>query len=66
MRIRRSTDLLTVKEVAQKLHLHPNTLRKMTKDGDLPAYKFRRRIVYRKDDVDALINSLEEYQPCGS
>lgn len=66
MKSQGSTDILTVKETAKKLKLHPNTLRKMTKDGEIPAYKFRRRIVYRKDDVDALINSLEVYQPCGS
>ena len=64
--LRPSTNILTAQKAAQKLNIHRNTLRKMTKDGEIPAYKFGNRIVYRQDDLDALIESLEVYQPCGS
>jgi excisionase family DNA binding protein len=67
MKIQRpSTNILTVQQAAQKLNVHRNTLRKMTKAGEIPAYKFGKRIVYRQDDLDSLIEGLEVYQPCGS
>ena len=57
-------ELLRVKEAAQKLKLSVETLRRMTKAGEIRAYKFRNRIVYRQDELDSLIESLEVYQPC--
>ncbi len=42
--------VLTLKEVAQRLKLHPNTLRRYAKEGKLPAMKFGR--VWRIEEKD--------------
>ncbi len=44
--------MLTVKEVARLLHVHPNTLRRWSKDGRIKAYRIAprgdRRFEYRE------------------
>lgn len=42
--------VLTLKEIAEKLKLHPNTLRRYIKEGKLPAMKFGR--VWRVEEED--------------
>ncbi len=39
--------MLTVNEVAHLLHVHPNTVRLWSKNGDLKAYRIGRRGDYR-------------------
>ena len=46
--------VLTLKEVADRLRLHPNTLRRYIKEGKLAAMKFGR--VWRVEEKD-----LEEF-----
>jgi excisionase family DNA binding protein len=36
-------DMLTVREVARLLHVHPNTLRRWTSDGRIKAYRINAR-----------------------
>ncbi len=37
------SDMLTVREVAQLLHIHPNTLRRWTNNGRIKAYRITPR-----------------------
>jgi excisionase family DNA binding protein len=39
----RMGNMLTVREVAQLLHIHPNTLRRWTNNGTIKAYRITRR-----------------------
>jgi excisionase family DNA binding protein len=39
----RRDGMLTLKEVAQLLHVHPNTLRRWSKDGRIQAYRIAPR-----------------------
>jgi excisionase family DNA binding protein len=52
-------DMLTIREVARLLHVHPNTLRRWSDDGRLKAYRITSRgdRRFRQQDV---INLLEE------
>ncbi len=52
-------DMLTIREVAKLLHVHPNTLRRWSDDGRLKAYRITSRgdRRFRQQDV---INLLEE------
>jgi len=49
--------VLTLKEVAERLKLHPNTLRRYAKEGKLPAMKFGR--VWRIEEKD-LVKFISE------
>ena len=50
-----STDrLLTVGEVAERLHVHPITVRRMIKAGRLPVVRIGRAVRLREKDVLAL------------
>ena len=44
------TAVLTLREIAERLKLHPNTLRRYAKEGELPAMKFGR--VWRVSEED--------------
>jgi excisionase family DNA binding protein len=37
------SDMLTVREVAQLFHIHPNTLRRWSNDGRIKAYRITPR-----------------------
>jgi excisionase family DNA binding protein len=39
----RRDDMLTVTEVARMLHVHPNTLRRWSKDGRIQSYRIAPR-----------------------
>ena len=39
----RSDGMLTLKEVAELLHVHPNTLRRWSKDGRIQSYRIAPR-----------------------
>jgi excisionase family DNA binding protein len=41
--VARKNGMLTLKEVAQILHVHPNTLRRWVKDGRIQAYRIAPR-----------------------
>ena len=56
----RSMDgLLTVSEVADLLHVHPNTVRQWSDSGILKAYRFgyRRDRRFRPEEIEKFINS---------
>ena len=56
------TNMLTVREVSQLLHVHPNTLRRWSDAGRLKAYRITPRgdRRYRRDDVVSLLEECNK------
>lgn len=54
------SDWLTLKDVRAQLGIAPNTIRKLIRDGDLPAYQIKgvRGPRFKQADVDALISPI--------
>lgn len=52
----RSDDLMTRKEVAQKLKIDLSTLNTWTKDGKLTPHKISRRVYYKKSENPEHLN----------
>ncbi len=53
--------LMTVEEVAAYLQLQPETIRAMTRRGELPGFKVgSRRLRFRKADIDAWLESRKK------
>jgi excisionase family DNA binding protein len=54
--------MLTVREVARILHVHPNTLRRWTNDGRLRAYRITSRgdRRYKREDIARFLAELSE------
>jgi excisionase family DNA binding protein len=51
-----NTELLTAQEVAERLSVHVESVRRWTRRGELPAVRLPSgRYKYRADDVDAMI-----------
>src|SRR3990170_6194313 len=50
-----SEALLTVQEVAERLRMHPITVRRLIKAGRLPALRLGRSVRVRESDVNDLI-----------
>ena len=48
-------ETMTIKQVAEKLHLHPVTVRRMAKNGDLPARKLGRKWHFLKEAIEEKI-----------
>ena len=46
----------TVEEVAQALRLHPYTIRRLSREGKIPAFKFGGQWRFKKEDISDLIN----------
>lgn len=42
----------TVEEVATALQLHPYTVRRLSREGKIPAFKFGGQWRFRKDEVE--------------
>jgi len=43
----------TVDEVAQALKLHPYTIRRLSREGKIPAFKFGGQWRFRKSEIEA-------------
>lgn len=43
----------TVDEVAQALKLHPYTIRRLSREGKIPAFKFGGQWRFRKNEIEA-------------
>jgi excisionase family DNA binding protein len=49
--------LMTAAEVAQRFNVHPETIRRWARKGELPAVRVNRKVVrYRPSDVEALLS----------
>jgi|WetSurMetagenome_2_1015567.scaffolds.fasta_scaffold709468_1 excisionase family DNA binding protein len=49
---------LSLQAIAQRLGVSIKTVRRLIKDGELPAVKIRSRVVVRESDLAAYISSL--------
>lgn len=45
----------TVEEVAHALKVHPYTVRRLSREGKIPAFKFGSQWRYKKEDINLLI-----------
>ena len=45
----------TVEEVAHALKLHPYTIRRLSRERKIPAFKFGGQWRFKKEDIDLLI-----------
>ena len=52
-------EYLTRKDVAAKLHISLPTLNEYSKTGKLKAYRINGRVLYRNDEIDAALTSVE-------
>ena len=59
--------MLTVSEVAQLLHIHPNTLRRWSNEGRLNAFRITPRgdRRFKKQEVDRFLSQLSYGFPAG-
>ena len=53
-------NVLTLREVAEKLKLHPNTLRRYAKEGKLPAMKFGRAWRIEEEDLKEFMRAMKQ------
>ena len=55
-------EMMTIREVARILHVHPNTLRRWSNDGRLRAYRITSRgdRRFRREDVARFLTELTE------
>lgn len=55
-------DLLTVEEVAKQLRLHPDTVKRLLRDGVIPGYKIQNSWRVKPADLDAYVES-QKHKP---
>ena len=48
---------LTTEEGASYLRIHPRTLARMARDGEIPAFQIGRHWRFRRSDLDAWVDS---------
>jgi excisionase family DNA binding protein len=55
-------EMLTIRQVARLLHVHPNTLRRWSSDGRIKAYRITSRgdRRFRREDVARFLAELNE------
>lgn len=51
---------LTVKQAAEYMQVHPETIRKWAREGILPSYRRRKIIRFKKEDLDRLLTKKKE------
>ena len=54
--MRKFIETFTVKEVAEALKLHPYTIRRLCREGKIPAFKFGGQWRFKKEDIEKLTN----------
>lgn len=54
------SDMLTIREVARLLHVHPNTLRRWSNDGRIRAYRITSRgdRRYKREEIVRFLDEL--------
>ena len=50
--MKNSIEVYTVDEVAEALKLHPYTIRRLSREKKVPAFKFGGQWRYRKDEIE--------------
>ena len=56
MKKKKFIETYTVEEVAQALKLHPYTIRRLCREGKIPAFKFGGQWRFKKEDIEKLTN----------
>jgi len=64
----RMSNMLTLREVAKLLHVHPNTLRRWSNDGRIKAYRITSRgdRRFKREEVARFLAELNEHRDNGS
>lgn len=59
-----SEKMLTVAEVTELIHIHPNTLRRWSEQGLITAYRINSRgdRRYKKSDIENFLNEFNPYK----
>lgn len=52
-------ELMTIQEVAKRLRVHPDTVRRMIKDGELRATRVRLQYRIYRDSVEQYLHNHE-------
>jgi len=52
------SDMVPAQEAAQLMACSEQTLRRKIASGELPAFKIKRRLYFRKSDLDALFTAV--------
>ena len=47
----------TVEEVAEALKIHPYTVRRLSREGKIPAFKFGGQWRFKKDDIENMVST---------
>jgi excisionase family DNA binding protein len=55
-KMKKITEIYTVEEVAEALKLHPYTIRRLSRDGKIPAFKFGGQWRFSKNAIDKLLH----------
>jgi excisionase family DNA binding protein len=57
-------NMLTIREVSQLLHIHPNTLRRWCDSGRIKAYRITTRgdRRFRREDIAAFLESINTFE----
>ena len=58
----KTDDMMTVREVARLLHVHPNTLRRWSNNGRLKAYRINPRgdRRFKREEIERFLAELSE------
>lgn len=64
MKYENTEKLLTVTEVAEMLHIHPNTLRRWANEGKIASIRITSRgdRRFKPSDVNAFLAEMNQYQ----
>jgi excisionase family DNA binding protein len=52
-----ATEIMTTKQAADYLHLHPESIKRKAREGELPAAKVGRGWRFRKVDLDLWLSN---------
>lgn len=53
--MKKIVDVYTAEEVAKALKLHPYTVRRLCREGKIPAFKFGWEWRFKKSDIEAWV-----------
>ena len=61
----KSNQVMTVKDIADYLHMHPMTIYKYVKEGKIPAFKIGASWRVRRDSIQKWIKKSEQQKERG-
>ena len=62
----KSKDVMTIKDIADYLHMHPMTIYKYVKEGRIPAFKVGTSCRIRRDSIHRWIEESEQQKERGA